>query len=255
MAFAALKSYWSSGSLIFQKLTSGAAIGIEFGIDGTGIDVTFRGDTASAYMMWDQSADSLVFAGGAKLAVGSSGTPLTHTAGTPNNAFYYTCSSTSGSISAEPFYVKTVMTGAAGVGGRAKFYMTANVALGGWSNALKAQVDYGATGSTSGIGSAFCAELNLSAGTTAGTYAPLESEIVLATGAKTGTATSFMYMAVTGDAASEFDTNGFLFELSGVTANTGKLWSEAASAATGDSTLRIRINGVSKYLLVADDAS
>jgi len=250
-----VKTGWSSGNLIFSKRGSGATTGIHFGIDGTGIDVKFFGDTASASMLWDQSADALVFAGGAKADFGSSGTPLVHTAGTPIFEFFSTCSSTSGSTSAEPFYVKNVMTGAAGVGGRAKFYMTTNVALGGWSNALKAQVDYGASGSTTGMGSAFCAEINLSAGTSAGTYAPLESELVLATGALTGTATSFLYMAASGDDVSTFDTNGFLFELSGVTANSGKLYDTSASAATGDATLRIRIGGQTKYLLIADDAN
>jgi len=35
------------------------------GVDGTGHDVKFFGDTASAYMLWDQSADDLVLAGAA----------------------------------------------------------------------------------------------------------------------------------------------------------------------------------------------
>jgi len=35
------------------------------GVDGTGHDVKFFGDTGSAYMLWDQSADDLVLAGAA----------------------------------------------------------------------------------------------------------------------------------------------------------------------------------------------
>ena len=35
------------------------------GVDGQGYDTKFFGDTASAYMMWDTSADDLVFAGAA----------------------------------------------------------------------------------------------------------------------------------------------------------------------------------------------
>jgi hypothetical protein len=38
------------------------------GVDGTGHDVTFYGDTASQYMMWDQSADELVLALDSKLS-------------------------------------------------------------------------------------------------------------------------------------------------------------------------------------------
>lgn len=36
---------------------------IDMGVDGAGIDVIFRGDTASASLTWDQSADALVRAG------------------------------------------------------------------------------------------------------------------------------------------------------------------------------------------------
>lgn len=35
--------------------------GIFWGVNGAGIDQTFYGDTASAQMMWDQSADCLIF--------------------------------------------------------------------------------------------------------------------------------------------------------------------------------------------------
>lgn len=184
------------------------------------------------------------------MTIGSSVAPSTRV-----NTVYFTSASTSGSSSVEPFYLKSVMTGAGGVGGRARFHMYTNVALGGWSNALKAYAEYGASGRTAGLGSAFCAEMALSAGTSSGTYAPLESELVLGTGASTGTATSFLYMAVSGQDKATFDTSGFLFELSGVTAAGGKIYDTSASAATGDSTLKIRINGETKYLLIADDAS
>jgi len=55
------------------------------GVDGTGYDATFFGDTSGAYLMWDQSADKLLTAGGAlidivkdKLMIG--GTAVTTTA-------------------------------------------------------------------------------------------------------------------------------------------------------------------------------
>ena len=38
------------------------------GVDGTGQDVKFFGDTAGQYMLWDQSADELVLAGDSKLS-------------------------------------------------------------------------------------------------------------------------------------------------------------------------------------------
>ena len=55
------------------------------GVDGTGYDAKFFGDTSGAYLMWDQSADKLLTAGGAlidivkdKLMIG--GTAVTTTA-------------------------------------------------------------------------------------------------------------------------------------------------------------------------------
>jgi len=69
----ALHSKWSSGDLIFYDglqniltIKSGTD-GVEFGADSSGADIKFFGDTASAYMEWDASADDLLFEGGASL--------------------------------------------------------------------------------------------------------------------------------------------------------------------------------------------
>lgn len=56
---------WDATSL---KVTQAAAnSAIQLGVDGAGIDLILLGDTASASLTWDQSADSLIFAGVAKL--------------------------------------------------------------------------------------------------------------------------------------------------------------------------------------------
>jgi hypothetical protein len=152
-----------------------------------------------------------------------------------------TSASTSASVSVEPVVVSSTMTGIGGVGGRARFQLSTNVALGGWSNALKGITVYGATGRTTGLGSAVVAEMTLSAGTTSGTYAPLEIELNLGTGAQTGTATSLIYASVNGDDAGEFDDNGFALTINGVTAESGHVFQ--ASAVSGvDSTHALRIN-------------
>lgn len=206
-------------------------------------DLTVLGD----FTFGDLATDELTITG--LLKMGTNSSPLTLTAGTPTHTLYTTCSSTSGSTSAEPFYVKSVMTGAAGVGGRARFHMYTNVALGGWSNALKAYAEYGATGKTAGLGSALCAEITLSAGTTAGTYAPVESEIVMGAGAKTGTKTAFHYMAVSGAAKATMDTSGVLFKLDGLSVASGKLFQENTA---GDAThaLKIDIGGDTYYIML-----
>jgi len=69
---------------------------------------------------------------------GSSASPTSYTAGTPLISIYATSSNTT-STNAEPFYLKSVMTGIGGYGGRARFHSYTNVALGTNFMALKAQ--------------------------------------------------------------------------------------------------------------------
>jgi len=222
-----------------------------FGADDYGVDVVFRGQTASAALTWDASTDDLIWTGVARAILGTSGTPLTLTQGSPLVDIYSTCASTNGSNSVEPFYMKSTMTGAGGVGGRARFHMYTNVVLGGWSNALKGYAEYGASGGTTGLGSAVIGELVLSAGTSSGTYAPLESELVLESGALTGTATSFLYCNVAGADVATFNTNGFLFELgSGISDTAGGLFEAEVNTDSMSMThvLRFRVGGTSYYL-------
>jgi hypothetical protein len=51
------------------------------GVDGQGYDTKFFGDTASAYMLWDTSADDLILAGAANLSVDSTTASTSTTTG------------------------------------------------------------------------------------------------------------------------------------------------------------------------------
>jgi hypothetical protein len=174
---------------------------------------------------------------------------------TSGNTITTTNAATSGTY--QPLVVSTTMSGAGADGGRAKFDMTTNVALGSFSNALKAEVTYGASGRTTGLGSAFVAEMTLSAGTSSGTYAPVEIELNLGTSASTGTASSLIFASINGDGKATMDTNGYLLNLAGVTVAGAKL------AATGTITnvneithgLRVKIAGSDYYLLAATAAN
>ena len=168
-----------------------------------------------------------------------------------------TSTSTDGATSVEPVLVSTTMTGTGGVGGRAKFLTTIDSVLGSYSNALKGEVVYGTSGRTTGLGSAVLAEMTLSAGTSAGNYAPVEIELNCATGASTGTTTALIYASVNGTGTATVDTNGYLLNLAGVTVAGAKL------AATGTITnvneithgLRVKIAGSDYYLLAATAAN
>jgi hypothetical protein len=59
---------------------------ITVGVDDTGYDVKFFGATASAYMLWDESADDLILAGAARVVVPASGLVIGSTAVTSTAA-------------------------------------------------------------------------------------------------------------------------------------------------------------------------
>ena len=180
------------------------------------------------------------------------------------NTITTTNTATSGTY--QPLVVSTTMSGAGADGGRAKFDMSTNVALGSFSNALKAEVTYGASGRTTGLGSAFVAEMTLSAGTSSGTYAPVEIELNLGSGALTGTATSLIYASVNGAAAATFDTNGFIMNFAGLTAGAGDAIATpgATFAATATGTalgganlraLKVKVGSATYYVLAMPAAT
>lgn len=212
-----------------------------------------RSGNSKGWLRYDNANDAIIMKSGKlnnSATVFALGT-YTFTEGTPPFTLTTTNASVSGSTSAEPFLVSNTQTGIAGVGGRARFFMTTNVALGGWSNALKAEVTYGATGRTTGLGSAFVAELKLSAGTTSGTYAPLESELVAESGAKAGTAVSFLYMDASDAATVINSASGYLFEIGdGVTDTAGGIFETESNTDSMSMThvLKIRIRGVTYYI-------
>jgi len=156
--------------------------------------------------------------------------------------------STAASTNVESVVVSTTMSGAGSVGGRAKFLTTINAVMGSYTNALKGEVVYGAAGRTTGLGSAVLAEMTLSAGTTAGNYAPLELELNAPTGAKTGTVTSFIHASTQGDAVAEVDTNGVFFNLQGLTAGAGKMLVAGATLGTAYGGLRVRVGSTNYWV-------
>lgn len=165
------------------------------------------------------------------------------------NGFQTTITDTStGTATFNASTTAVTMTGAGGVGGRTLFQLNADAALGSFTNALKAEVVYGAAGSTSGLGSALVAELTLSAGTTSGTYAPLEIELNAPTSASTGTRTSFIYASAQGANVAAVDTNGVFFNLQGLTAGAGKMLVAGTTLGTAYGGLRVRVGSANYWV-------
>jgi hypothetical protein len=160
-------------------------------------------------------------------------------------------SADTGTANVEPIVMENTMTGAGGLAGRARFQLNADAALGSYSNAMKAITVYGASGKTTGLGSAFVAEMTMSAGTDAGTYAPLEIELNAPTGTDTGTLTSFIHISTQGDDVATIDDNVRLFNLNGVTAGTGHVFQTGNTApATVGGTLKCRVAGTDYYVIL-----
>ena len=165
------------------------------------------------------------------------------------NGFQSTVTDTStGSATFNVSTTEVTMTGAGGVGGRTLFQLNADAALGSFTNALKAEVVYGASGSTSGLGSAFVAEMTLSAGTSAGTYAPVEIELNAPTSASTGTLTSFIHASTQGAGVAAVDDNAVFFNLQGVTAGAGHLVVAGSTLGTAYGGLRVRVGNANYYM-------
>lgn len=166
-----------------------------------------------------------------------------------DNGFITTISNSStGSSAFNASTTSVTMTGVGGTGGRTLFQMETNVALGSFSNALKAEVIYGASGRTTGLGSAFVAEMSLSAGTSSGTYAPIEIELNAPTGASTGTRTSFIYASTQGAGVAAVDNNGVFFNLQGLTAGAGKMVVAGTTLGTAYGGLRVRVGNANYWV-------
>ena len=190
---------------------------------------------------------AFAFSGTDSLALGTNAAPLTLTAGSPLFTLYTTTSNTT-STNAEPFYVKSVVTGIGGYGGRSRFHTYSNVASGTNIMALKAHMEFGLSGSATGLAAAFCAELVMPNATPVGMagYAVLELEYV-ASGTSTttyydlgGSFATFLIATNSGDANGDFDDHGFLMVFKGLTDATTHVWY--------DNTLRIGVGTATWYL-------
>ena len=222
--------------------------GTVFAISGS------RGGTPTATL---RSGAVLSFGTGTSagsLQFGTSSSAISHTSESSKViAGYVTTSSTSGSTSYEPWYFKTTLTGAGQVGGRLLSHTYANVAAGGWVNALKGYMEFGTSGKTTGLASAIVAEMkvanaNLGSG---GAYMPLEVELVyggtsvVSAGALNGNHVAFATYRFSGDTDGDFDDNGYLMTVTGLTAGASHVLSAQSV------TLRMGVGTTAKYLVMS----
>jgi hypothetical protein len=196
------------------------------GADGAGVDTKLFGGTASCYLEYDASED--------KLNIIQTNAATTGVETSFNNSM--------------------TLTGIGASAESAVSSITINTAAGTYTNALCARMTYGASGRTTGLGGVICSELNLSAGTSSGTYALFEGEMIMASGALTGTATSVLNVNVSGAAAGTFDDNGFLLDIQGVTSGAADFfYTNAVALVNCDAFLKIRVGATIYYIPLCDN--
>jgi hypothetical protein len=141
-------------------------------------------------------------------------------------------SANTGSVDASAFVATETLSAAGGVGFSIKAVENVNVVAGAYLTALYGYLAFGASGRVTGLASGTVGEIVMSAACTQGTYAAMECEIGMPTGAVTGTNTSFFYLSSYGADKATFDTSGTLFNLAGVTKGTGKLLADTTTGST-----------------------
>lgn len=261
---------WAAGLSVAWATTMTGTLTVW--VDGTGLDVKFFWDTAGAYMLRDQSEDDLVLAWAAGLSVAGAttmtGTLTTWVDGTGVDVKFYSATAsnswlwdesadkvvqtfTTDSVSTvEPHTITSTLSGVGVTGGRFKHALTINAAAGSYTNAIKWDVTYWASGRTTGLGSSVLAEMTLSAGTTSGTYAPLEVELNLGSNSPIGTDTSLAFFSTNGTATA-FLAGGHLMTFNGLgAASSATNIFHTTGTVSATHGLRINIDGVNYDILL-----
>ncbi|CAK0762834.1 hypothetical protein CCP3SC1AL1_310001 [Gammaproteobacteria bacterium] len=154
------------------------------------------------------------------------------------------------------------VTGASGVNmiEANQFIVNSNVQTGNWINAVLAKIDFKTVGYSTGTAGVVCAELDMPGGAVtgaAGTYCTFESEINLPTNyVGGGVPIEVLRASVWGAQVAQFDTSGALFSINAtLVSGATNFWYDHDGAVGGDTVnqwLKIRINGVDKWLAVYD---
>ena len=149
--------------------------------------------------------------------------------------------------------VEDTRTGAGATGWAIKGGLNTNVSLGSYANGVYGILNFtGSGGGVTGLGAGIAAEIVMSAGTGAGTYAALELEVGMPTGALSGNSgTSFIYAQVYGADKATFDTSGYLMNIQGLSAGTSKCFMNVGTAtALADFVKGLRIKvGTDDYVI------
>lgn len=189
---------------------------------------------------------------GSILKSGTSGTPISGGTTADRNFYqiYLTSAATTGTT--RGIYNRLYLTAGAGGESLRAFTTVSNDAPVDTVNGAHISLSFGTSaGNITGLGTASRNTLHIPGRAINGTITAVQAEIFgdAASGAIGGTA-SFIRMLTAGHAnlTDSFDTNGYIFDISGLTANTGKVLEVGTGMGTVTGTLRFKLNGANAYL-------
>lgn len=235
-------------------LSSGEKVyGIYIDIDGLGGDHAASGMTAFYATSANNTGGvnkAIEIAGTWDIAVqvGTSAAKITLPAAASRAIDVNTTTSIASGVLASISLNQTV-TGAGGASAEtAQFALTSNITLGTFANALTARIDNQTAGAVTGLQGVICAELNMAGGAVAaGTYSLFEAEINCPTSYSGSVPIDVFYISAWGAQVAQFDTSGYLMEITGVTAGTNKFF-RVAAPTTLAASLRCKVAGTTYYL-------
>lgn len=132
----------------------------------------------------------------------------------------------------------------------AQFILTSAVQVGNWANAVLAKIDFTTIGYVTGLAGVICAELDMPSTPPAGgngTYTCFEAEINMASASTEPV--SAMCINAWGTSVAQFDSTGYLFDITGLTKASGKIFQDNTAGAASQA-LRIRVNGTPYYIML-----
>lgn len=188
--------------------------------------------------------------------LGTSGTPVGTTSGSVNFMGYWmTTSSTSGDV--RGLYTRLFFTGAGGTGEAQRIFATVTDVAASTVRGAHISLSFATSGTVTGLGVALECTLHLNSGGTAGgTMAPLKVAINsdAAGSDPAGSTLSFIQVVNQGSAKDDVDDDAFLFDISGFTSGSAKMWYDNTSNAA-DEFIKIKTPSGTRYLIVADSTT
>lgn len=200
------------------------------------------------------------FTAGSLANAGTSSLPIT-TDSASMNFFSYYLQSNATSGDARGIYNRLYISGAGGGGESLRSFTTVENVAGATARGAHISLNFGTTGSITGLGTAASFTLHIPGAMTGGTYAVIQAEVYGdAAGSDITGATEFSFIrfdvsVAAAGLAADVMTGGYLFSIQGLgSAGSGKLF-QANTAAAASHALRIKVGSTAYYIMLTDTAA